>query len=172
LLENAKAWGTRKIRVKCQERFEEWATHPSDKVIPQSRAAFTMRLKIAAAIFVVMVVAVLIVFNIPNWLYEVVRQGRTERTIYELTPDLVISRCGQPISENTTDNPAPQGTAAVMREMSYKGGMGTVQLTFYRTDVGTKQGKWVLGAMNDSVGHFRYGTGKSKLNALPCLAGK
>jgi hypothetical protein len=114
----------------------------------------------------------LFAFNIPYWLYEVVRQGPEERAIFALTPDLVIARCGTPISEHTKTNPGQQNTVMVHREMNFHGGTGTVAISFVCTDVGTAQGRWVLNAMIDSAGHFRYDAGKSKLAALPCLAAK
>ena len=111
-------------------------------------------------------------FNIPYWLYELVRQGPEERAIFALTPDLVIARCGTPISVHTKTNPGQQNTVMVHREMNFHGGTGTVAISFVHTDVGTAQGRWVLNAMIDSAGHFRYDAGKSKLAALPCLAPK
>jgi hypothetical protein len=47
------------------------------------------------------------VLKIPNWLFEMVRQGPTERTIYALTPDLVIAHCGAPITDNMETHPGP-----------------------------------------------------------------
>jgi hypothetical protein len=132
--------------------------------------------RFAPAVLAVLIVAVLVAasieYNIPYWLYEVVKQGPAERAIYALTPDLVIAHCGTPISDNTETHPAAHNTVMVFREMDYRGGTGTVTLAFAHTDQGTQQGRWVLNAMHDSVGHFRYDTGKSKLAALPCLAGK
>jgi hypothetical protein len=130
--------------------------------------------RFAPAVLAVLLAAVLVVvsieYNIPYWLYEVVRQGPTERARYALTPDLVIARCGTPISDSTEGNPGPQNTVMVHREMNYHGGTGTVAISLVRTDVGTAQGRWVLNSMIDSPGHFRYDTGKSKLAARPCLA--
>jgi hypothetical protein len=60
----------------------------------------------------------------------------------------------------------------VFREMVYNGGTGTVVLAFVRSDEGTKQGRWVLNAIHDPINHLSYDTGKAKLAALPCLAGK
>jgi hypothetical protein len=128
-----------------------------------------MNFKIAAIVLVVIVTALILV-GIPQWLFEVIRQGPAERTIYALTPDSVISRCGMPISDKAETHPGAQSTAMVFREMYYKAGTGTVALTFVRSDEGTKEGRWVLNAMNDPESHFRYGTAKSKLAALPCLA--
>jgi hypothetical protein len=132
--------------------------------------------RIAAIAFAVLIVAVLVVVlfehNIPNWLFEIVRQGPAERAIYALTPDLVIAHCGAPIGDDTQSRPGLRNMVVVYREMDYHGGTGTVRLAFVRTDEGTQQGRWVLNAMNDPVNHLRYGTGKEKLAALPCLAGK
>jgi len=129
--------------------------------------------RIAAAVLIAAVlVVILFECNIPNWLFEIVRQGPTERAIYALTPDLVISHCGAPISDNTQSHPGPRNTVMVFREMDYQTGAGTVALSFARTDEGTKQGRWVLNAMNDPVNHLRYGTGKAKLAGLRCLADK
>ena len=125
-----------------------------------------------AVLFVGIIVAILIEYNIPNWLYQVVRQGPTEQAIYALTPDLVIAHCGTPISHNTTTHPGPQSTVLVFGEMNYHNGTGTVALAFARTDDGTNQGRWVLNAMIDPVNHIRYRSAKSKLAALPWLAGK
>jgi hypothetical protein len=127
---------------------------------------------IVTVLLVAAIVARLNEHNIPYWLYEVVKQGPAERAIYALTPDLVIAHCGTALSDNTQSNPGAQNTVMVFREMTYHGGTGTVTLAFVRTDVGTTQGRWVLNAMNDSVSHLRYGAAKSKLVALPCLAGK
>jgi hypothetical protein len=137
-----------------------------------NRRVAAIAFTIVTVLLVTAVVSQLFAFNIPYWLYEVVRQGPAERAIYALTPDLVIARCGTPISDHTETNPGAQNTVMVFREMDYHCGTGTVALAFARTDVGTAQGRWVLNAMNDPVSHFRYGTGKSKLAALPCLAGK
>ena|SRR5271170_2128077 len=125
-----------------------------------------------AVLFVGIIVAVLIEYNIPSWLFEIVRQGPTQRAIYALTPDIVITRCGAPTSDGTRSVPGPQSTAMAFREMDYHGGTGTVTLAFARTDEGSTPGRWVLNAMNDSASHTRYGTAKSKVAALPCLTGK
>lgn len=132
--------------------------------------------KIAAIAFAVLIAAVLVVvsfeYNMPNWLFEIVRQGPAERAVYALTRDLVVAHCGAPISDNTQSHPGPRNTVMVFREMDYHGGTGTVTLAFVRMDEGTQQGRWVLNAMNDAVNHSRCGTGKAKLAALPCLAHK
>jgi hypothetical protein len=132
--------------------------------------------RIAAIAAAVLIAAVLVVvlfeYNIPNWLFEIVKQGPTERAIYALTPDLVVAHCGAPISDNTESHSGLRNMIVVSREMDYHGGTGTVTLAFVRTDEGTQQGRWVLNAMYDPVNHFRYDTGKAKLAALPCLAGK
>ena len=137
-----------------------------------NRGVAAIAFTIVTVLLIAEVVAKLFAFKIPYWLYEVVRQGPEERAIYALTPDLVIARCGTPISDHTETNPGPQNTVMVHREMNFHGGTGTVAISFVRTDVGTAQGRWVLNAMIDSAGHFRYDTGKSKLAALPCLASK
>ena len=137
---------------------------------PPSRQRNLTNFKIAG-ITLVGIVAILTLLGIPNWIYEMVRQGPVERTIYSLTPDLVISRCGTPISDNTEKTSPTALGYFVFREMSYKGGKESVVLSFARADQGTTQGRWVLNSMHDSVDHSRYATGKSKLTTLPCLAG-
>jgi hypothetical protein len=133
-----------------------------------------MRWKIAAAIIFVAAVMVAL-FDVPYsayWVYEMVRQGPGERQIYSLTPEIVEARCGVPTSEDTNTRPGPQNIATVSRNMLFNTtNGGSVLLRFSRTDVGAEQGKWVLGAMYDQVGHFRYDTPKSKFKALPCLKG-
>lgn len=81
-----------------------------------------MNLKIAAIVLVV-IVAVLILLNIPYWLYEVAKH-RQERAIFALTPELVISRCGMPLSDVTQEYPGTPGANIVFRELSYSGGNG------------------------------------------------
>lgn len=126
-----------------------------------------MNLKIAAIVLVV-IVAVLILLNIPYWLYEVAKH-RQERAIFALTPELVISRCGMPLSDVTQEHPGTPGTNIVFRELSYHGGTGTLALTFVRRDQGQQPERWVFNAMENLANHSRYGTAKSKLAALPCL---
>ncbi|MFZ3214911.1 MAG: hypothetical protein WA192_02520 [Candidatus Acidiferrales bacterium] len=130
-----------------------------------------MSLQIAVGILLV-ILAVLIVYNNPNWLPELSGEGRAERAIYTLTPDVVIARRGTPISDNTEEFPGVQGMVTVFHNMLYNGGSGTVVLTFVRSDEKAKKGRWVLNAMNVPVSHFRYGSGKAKLVALPCLEGR
>src|SRR5271169_2244835 len=128
-----------------------------------NRRVAAIAFTIVTVLLVAAVVAELFAFNIPYWLYEVVRQGPAERAIYALTPGLVIAHCGTPLSDNTQSNPATRNAVISFREMNYHGGTGTVTLAFVRTDEGTTEGRWVLNAMYDSESHFRYGTGKSKL---------
>jgi hypothetical protein len=137
-----------------------------------NRRVAAIALTIVTVLLIAEVVARLVEYNVPYWLYEVVRQGPAERAIYALTPDIVIARCATPISDNTQSNPGLRNTVIVFREMNYHGESGTVTLSFVRTDEGTQRGRWVLNSMIDSASHFRYDSGKSKLAALPCLAGK
>lgn len=126
-----------------------------------------MNLKIAAIVLVV-IVAVLILLNIPYWLNEIAKH-RQERAIFALTPELVISRCGKPLSDVTHEHPVTPGTNFVFRELNYHGGTGTLALFFVRLDQGQQPERWVFSAMQNLADHSRYGTAKSKLAALPCL---
>jgi hypothetical protein len=119
-----------------------------------------MILKIAAGMFLG-IIAVLIMLKIPAW----IRERRAAHVMVTLTPDVVIARCGKPIS----DNERTFHTVS-LRDMAYEGKAGKVILHFGKiTKTSGAEKIWILNYMDDSRG-VHYNKYQSQLLALPCLS--
>lgn len=91
------------------------------------------------------------------------RERRITKASDSVTPDRLITRCGTPAEDLTTDV-----YPVVKRTMSYKSsGQRMFVFTFTRT--ADEPQNWVLLSMKDSVGDASYETPESKISALPCL---
>jgi hypothetical protein len=123
----------------------------------------------AAIVMAIILIVLLLHLQIPNWLFEIIRQGPAERRVYALTPDLVIAKCGTPLRDATETYTHSSNVAMLFRRMDYKGGSDKVELNFSGSEMNSTPGRWVLSSMIDLATHSRYTTGKSKLAALPCL---
>jgi hypothetical protein len=87
---------------------------------------------------------------------------RQERTVESLTPEGLISRCGQPAGDVTNDL-----YPMIKRTMSYESsGRGGLVREFSRT--AEEKSDWVFLSMSDGNG-TTYGTPETQIAALPCL---
>jgi hypothetical protein len=87
---------------------------------------------------------------------------RQERTVESLTPDGLISRCGQPAGDVTNDL-----YPMIKRTLSYESsGKGGLVLEFSRT--AEENSDWVFLSMSDGNG-ATYGTPETQIAAMPCL---
>jgi hypothetical protein len=121
-----------------------------------------MILKIAAGVFLG-IIALLIALKIPAWTEES-RERRAMHVIFALTPDMLVSRCGKP----TSDNEHVFHNVS-LRDMAYEGTAGKVILHFGQiTKTSGAKIIWILNYMDDSRG-VHYNKYQSQLLALPCL---
>ena len=85
-----------------------------------------------------------------------------ERAVASLTPESLVSLCGQPAGDVTNDL-----YPMIKRTMSYEsGGKGTLVLEFSRT--AEENSDWVFLSMSDGNG-TSYGTPETQIAAMPCL---
>ena len=123
-------------------------------------ATEAMILKIAAGIFLG-IIAALIMLKIPAW----IRERRAVHVIFTVTPDVVVARCGKPIS----DNEHTFHTVS-LRDMAYEGAAGKVILHFGKVTKQSGAGTiWILNYVDDSRG-VHYNKYQSQSLALPCLS--
>jgi len=107
-------------------------------------------------------VGVRVLIGAPKWFKER-RDNRQYIAVNNLTPERLIARCGQPISDATT-NLYPM----IARDVSYKSNSGeTVVFKFSKT--AEESSDWVFMAMQDSQGGKDYESPKAKITALSCL---
>jgi hypothetical protein len=87
---------------------------------------------------------------------------RQERTVESLTPESLVSWCGQPAADATKDL-----YPMIKRTMSYESsGKGTLTLEFSRT--AEENSDWVFLSMSDGNG-AAYSTPETQIAAMPCL---
>ena len=93
---------------------------------------------------------------------QATREVREERTVESLTPESLVSWCGQPAADATKDL-----YLMIKRTMSYKSsGKGTLVLEFSRT--AEENSDWVFLSMSDGNG-ATYATPETQIAAMPCL---
>src|SRR2546421_5791380 len=103
-----------------------------------------------------------VIVKAAGW-FKQTRERRITKATDTVMPDRLISRCGTPVEDLTTDL-----YPVVRRTMRYKiSGQRTVLFTFTRT--ADEPQNWVLLSMKDSVGDVSYETPEAKISALPCL---
>ena len=106
--------------------------------------------------------------HVPRWLQES-RGRRLQTAVNSVTPDSVLTRCGQPLEDVTTDL-----YPMISRRMTYnspiaaKSGPGKVVLFFSRT--AEENSAWLYSSMKDESGATTYATPEEQAAALPCLA--
>jgi hypothetical protein len=119
------------------------------------------------AVRVLLAVVVLVSFSFlvikaAGWIKQA-RERRITKATDNVTPDRLITRCGPPTDDVTT-NVFP----VVRRTMRYStAGQRTVIFTFTRS--ADEVQNWVFLSMKDSVGGASYETPEAKIFALPCL---
>jgi hypothetical protein len=93
---------------------------------------------------------------------QATREVRQERTVESLTPESLVSWCGQPAADATKDL-----YPMIKRTMSYESsGKGTLTLEFSRT--AEENSDWVFLSMSDGNG-AAYSTPETQIAAMPCL---
>ena len=99
----------------------------------------------------------------PGW-FKVRRENRQFIAANNLTPERLIARCGQPISD-ATRNLYP----IIARDMNYKSDSGaTIVFKFSKT--AEESSEWVFTSMEDSSGgSTNYESPEAKIAALSCL---
>ena len=106
--------------------------------------------------------ALLFLARIPGWIKEA-RERRIHTAVNSVTPESVISRCGQP-AEDVTKDLYPM----IARTMTYNPrGKAMVVLAFSRT--AEENSDWVFMSMKDESGMTTYSTAETQIAALPCL---
>jgi hypothetical protein len=119
---------------------------------------------IAATVFVAL--ATLLIFSLTSRRNRVVQEKSAERIVESLTPEAVITGCGQPLEDVTKDL-----YPMIMRTMSYKpSGAGSVVLAFSRTSEENSQ--WIFLSMKNGSGTIKYETPDMQMAALPCLGSR
>ena len=116
-----------------------------------------------AAAFVVAIVGVRVLVAAPSW-FKQRRENRQFIAVNNLTPDRLIARCGEPVSD-ATKNLYPM----IARDMNYQSRSGTT-LVFKFSKTAEESSDWVFMSMQDSNGEStKYETPEAKVAALSCL---
>jgi hypothetical protein len=107
-------------------------------------------------------VVTLLIFGRATGKNKATGEVRDERTVESLTPESLVSRCGQPAGDVTSDL-----YPMIKRTMSYEsGGQGRLELEFSRT--AEEKSDWVFLSMSDGNG-TTYTTPETQVAAMPCL---
>ena len=107
-------------------------------------------------------VVTLLIFGRATGKNKATGEVRDERTVESLTPEGLVSRCGQPAGDVTNDL-----YPMIKRTMSYESsGKGRLVLEFSRT--AEENSDWVFLSMSDGSG-TAYATPESQIAAMPCL---
>ena len=119
------------------------------------------RLLLIAAM-VLGIIAVRYLLLIPGWMKQR-RENRQFIAVNNLTPDRLIARCGQPLTDQTKDL-----YPMVARDLSYKSNANeTVVFKFSKT--AEESSDWVFMSMQDTAGSANYETPTAQINAFSCL---
>src|SRR5579859_8228980 len=112
-----------------------------------------------AAGLVVAIIGIRLLIIAPGW-FKQRRENRQFIAVNNLTPDRLLARCGQPLTDETR-NLYPM----VARDISYQSEThATVVLKFSKT--AEQSSDWVFMAMQDPNGTVEYETPKAKISAL------
>ena len=115
-----------------------------------------------AAGCVAAIAGVRVLIAAPSW-FKVRRENRQFIAANNLTPERLIARCGQPISD-ASRNLYP----IIARDMNYKSDNGaTIVFKFSKT--AEESSEWVFTSMQDSNGGVNYESPEAKIAALSCL---
>jgi hypothetical protein len=122
--------------------------------------------------------AAMIIIRIPAWL-EFRREARAKRTVAQLTPELVLARCGNPVKDAMETLRAVDTEPVPARHLFYRGAMSrTVLLTFVGSSENEDAGTWKLASFkavigtNDRAGYLTWQNDQAKIAELPCLSGQ
>jgi len=99
---------------------------------------------------------------IPGWM-KVRRENRQYIAVNNLTPDRLIARCGQPLTDQTRDL-----YPMIARDMSYKS-RSDETLVFKFSKTAEESSDWVFMSMQDAAGNAKYDTPEAQVNAFSCL---
>jgi hypothetical protein len=119
-----------------------------------------------AAGCVAVIVSVRVLIAAPSW-FKQRRENRQFIAVNNLTPDRLIARCGQPISDSSR-NLYPM----IARDMNYTSKSGaTIVFKFSKT--AEESSEWVFMSMQDTNGDTaNYESPEAKIAALSCLDSK
>lgn len=116
-----------------------------------------------AAVCVAAIVGVRVLIAAPGW-FKQRRENRQFIAVNNLTPDRLIARCGQPLSD-ATRNLYPM----IVRDMNYKSERG-VTVVFKFSKTAEESSDWVFMSMQDTNGDVaNYESPEAKIAALSCL---
>lgn len=121
-----------------------------------------------AAVAVFGILALEFLAQIPRWRKET-RARQVQRAVNTITPDSVLARCGQPLSDVTEDL-----YPMVARKITYNSvpsaqiAQPRVALFFTRTE--EEKSDWLYTSMKDETGATIFATPEEQAAALPCLA--
>jgi hypothetical protein len=107
-------------------------------------------------------VGVRVLIGAPKWFKER-RDNRQFIAVNNLTPERLITRCGPPIADATT-NLYPM----IARDISYKSNSGEM-VVFKFSKTAEESSDWVFMAMQDAQGGKEYDSPMAKITALSCL---
>jgi len=94
---------------------------------------------------------------------RITREERHETAAATISPDRLLSRCGQPVEDVTKDM-----YPIVTRTMSYAtASHGTIAFAFSKTSEATSE--WVFLSMKDASAGRTYDTPEEKVAAMSCL---
>jgi hypothetical protein len=108
------------------------------------------------------IIAVRYLLLIPGWMKER-RENRQFIAVNNLTPDRLIARCGQPLSDDRRDL-----YPMVARDLRYKS-RSDETLVFKFSKTAEESSDWVFMSMQDGAGNAKYETPEAQVNAFPCL---
>jgi hypothetical protein len=108
------------------------------------------------------IIAVRYLLLIPGWM-KVRRENRQFIAVNNLTPERLIARCGQPVSDETRDL-----YPMVARDMRYKS-RSEETLVFKFSKTAEESSDWVFMSMQDSAGDAKYDTPEAQIDAFSCL---
>ena len=107
-------------------------------------------------------VGVRVLIGAPKW-FKDRRDNRQFIAVNNLTPERLITRCGPPISDATT-NLYPM----IARDISYRSNSGEM-VVFKFSKTAEESSDWVFMAMQDSQSGKEYDSPMAKITALSCL---
>jgi hypothetical protein len=115
-----------------------------------------------AAGCIVGLVGVSVLIGAPKWFKER-RDNRQFIAVNNLTPERLITRCGPPLADATT-NLYPM----IARDVSYASNSGEM-VVFKFSKTAEESSEWVFMSMQDSKGGTEYESPMAKITAFSCL---
>lgn len=106
--------------------------------------------------------------QIPRWRRET-RARQVERAVNTITPDSLLTRCGQPLHDVTEDL-----YPMIARRITYNSALpaqtSPATVIFFFTRTAEEHSDWVYTSMKDGSGATVFTTPEEQATALPCLA--